>query len=124
MTGFFVFMPSSLFGKHQLETALVILGSSLEAVARSLQQVNVSTCRIINKVQIVHLHAFKVEAEGVFIVLLGLEVQWHLALLVAIGDGVVFVALRDVDLGIVAIMELGQCSAFVEAHDSFVEQGR
>ena len=121
MTGFFVFTPYSLFGKHQLEAALIILGSGLETVARSLQQVNVSTCHSINKVQIVHLYAFKVEAEGVFAVLFGLEVQWHFALLVAIGDGIVFVALRDVNLGIVAITELGQCSAFVEAHNGFVD---
>ena len=97
------------------------MGRSREAVARSLQQVNVSARHLINKVQIVHLHAFKVEAEGVFTVLIGLEVQRHFALFVAIGDGVVIVALRNVNLGIVAITELGQCGVLVETQTGFVD---
>ena len=66
------------------------------------------------------LHAIGVDAKGVFAVLCGLEVQWHFALLVAVCDGIVVVALRDANLGMVSKSELGQCSALVEAHDSIV----
>ena len=35
--------------KHQLEAALIVCSSGIEAVERSGQQVNIDTCRIIRK---------------------------------------------------------------------------
>ena len=85
------------------------------------QQVDVGSGKVVNQVQIGHVHAFGVDGNGVLAVFFGLEVHGHLALAFAEVDGIVFAVLREVNLSIVAETELGQCRAFVEADDGVVK---
>ena len=88
------------------------------------QQIHICARQVVNQVQIGHLHAFWVHREGVGAVLGGLEAQRHFTLAVAVGDGIVLVALRDIDIGILmAEVELAQFRAFVETDDGVVEGG-
>ena len=62
-------------GKHQLETALIVGRASLEGVARGGEQVYVGAGQVVDEVQVVHFHAFRINREGVAAVFCGLEID-------------------------------------------------
>ena len=78
--------------KHQLEAALIVRRLGGEGVRRrerlrvfarnegvGVEQVGIVARQLINKVQVAHFHAFGVDGEGVSAILVGLEVEGHLA---------------------------------------------
>ena len=112
-----------LGGEDKAEARGVVAGLRGKGIGWHLQQVDVGTSHIINKVQITHLHALGIDRNLVSAVLLGLEIQRHFALAVAEGNGVFLAALRDINIGVLlAEVELAQLTAFVEGDDGFVQQ--
>ena len=110
--------------KHQAEARSVVAGGSLEGVARGLEQVDIGAGHIVDEVEVVHLDILGVNADGIGAVLFGLEVDGHLAFGGAANDGVVAVALRDIELGaVLEELELRQLLAFTKADDGAVDDG-
>ena len=64
--------------EHQTETAGVVGRFGGEGVCWRSQKVHIRASEVINKVQIVHLHALGIHREGVFPVLRGLEIDGYL----------------------------------------------
>ena len=107
--------------KHQAETALVVAGGGVEGVARCGQQVNVVARHVVDEVEVVHLHAFGGDGEGVLSIGVGAEVDRHFALAFGADDGEVLTVLRDVELGGIGVEgELLQAAARVEVDDGVV----
>ena len=72
--------------------------------------------------EVAHFHAFGVDGEGVGAILVGLEVEGHLALGIGIDYGVIHIVLRDIELRAVApYLEFGQLMAFADADDGAVD---
>ena len=108
--------------EHQAEAVGVVACAGLEGVARGLEQVDVHAGHIVDEVEVIHLHVLGLHGEGVGAVLAGLEADGHLGLVGAANDGVILIALWDVELGAVRVeLELGQLAAFVETDDSIVD---
>ena len=116
--------------EHQFEATGVVSGFGLEGViplapfrkGEPSEQVNICACKIIDEMQIAHLHAFGVDGNGIGAILGGLKVQRQFALGIGIGDGVFFPVLRDVELGAAfAEAELLQRLPAVEADDGVIE---
>ena len=84
--------------------------------------------------QIVEFHVLRIEGNGVFAILRGLEIDRHLVCRdvarnvctdVNVGHGIFLAALRDADVGAwITEMELAQPLSLAEAHNGVVDGGR
>ena len=116
-------VDAAVGAEHEAEAAGVVGDLSLEAVARVGNQVDVGAGHVVDEVEVLHLNVFGVDAEGVGAVLFSFEADRHFTDFFSVDDGVVLVALFEIDLGaVVAELELRQLTAFTEADDGTVNK--
>ena len=127
-------------GKHQTKSRSIVRRLGSEGVrgwSLSLskgQQVHIRASQVVNQVQIVEFHVLRIEGNGVFAILRGLEIDGNLVCRdvarnvctdVNVGHGIFLSALRDADVGAwIAEMELAQLLSLAEAHNGVVDGGR